>query len=438
MQIISLIQGLWVALIILMFFAKLRTGICLYVAYMILVPYMNINLGINLQWNLVNVLLLVAFFLSYEYGREERIPLSFKPFVPFLFLFIAQLLEMPFQNEVPLDYEFNFFRQQIMQYFILPFVIWNYSFIDGKLHEQLKNTVIICICIASGYGLYLTTTNGVNPYQIAVMAANGEVWNADYAAVGGGRLFGRISSVFGHPMTYGLFLGMAFIYIYAIKASLNKYKMIVILLAIVTSIFLCGIRSPIGAFFVTILVFLLLSHRIKLMCQVGIVGGIAYLIINSIPELSNYVGSIFSDDKSNVSGSSFEMRLNQMEGCFWEIRNHLVFGKGFGWTNYYMDTYGDHPIMLAFESLIYVVLCNSGIVGVVIWIIFLLKLFRNTSRIVLNQDIVICALTLTTYYITYSVITGEYEYMKYFMLFYTLMLLEGTQKTNNINRKNNL
>lgn len=69
----------------------------------------------------------------------------------------------------------------------------------------VENTVIICICIASGYGLYLTTTNGVNPYQIAVMAANGEVWNADYAAVGGGRLFGRISSVFGHPMTYGLF-----------------------------------------------------------------------------------------------------------------------------------------------------------------------------------------------------------------------------------------
>ena len=70
MQIISLIQGLWVALIILMFFVKLRTGICLYVAYMILVPYMNINLGINLQWNMVNVLLLVAFFLSYKKGNK--------------------------------------------------------------------------------------------------------------------------------------------------------------------------------------------------------------------------------------------------------------------------------------------------------------------------------------------------------------------------------
>ena len=78
MQIISLIQGLWVALIILMFFVKLRTGICLYVAYMILVPYMNINLGINLQWNMVNVLLLVAFFLSYKKGN--KVPLSFKPY----------------------------------------------------------------------------------------------------------------------------------------------------------------------------------------------------------------------------------------------------------------------------------------------------------------------------------------------------------------------
>ena len=49
MQIISLIQGLWVALIILMFFVKLRTGICSHVAYMMLVPYMNINLGSNWQ-----------------------------------------------------------------------------------------------------------------------------------------------------------------------------------------------------------------------------------------------------------------------------------------------------------------------------------------------------------------------------------------------------
>ena len=295
MQIISLIQGLWVALIILMFFVKLRTGICLYVAYMILVPYMNINLGINLQWNLVNVLLLVAFFLTFKKGN--KVPLSFKPYTPFLFLFIAQLMEMPFQEGVPFDYAFNDFRVQLMTNLILPFVIWNYSAKDPKLGEQLKKTVVISICIAFGYGLFLTTTNGQNPYQMLIMAANGEVWNESYAEVGGGRMFGRISSVFGHPMTYGLFLGMAFIYIYTIRDYFKKYIWVILMMGIIAAIFLCGIRSPIGAFFATVLVFLLLNHKVKLMVQVAIVGCLVYAVISSVPELNSYVESIFSDDK---------------------------------------------------------------------------------------------------------------------------------------------
>ena len=220
MQIISLIQGLWVALIILMFFVKLRTGICLYVAYMILVPYMNINLGINLQWNMVNTLLLVAFLISFNKGKKKNI--SYKPFIPFLFLFLAQLLEMPFQSDVPLDFAFNSFRLNLMTYMILPFVIWN-SAEDAKLCVQLKKTVVVSICIAFGYGLFLTTIAGQNPYLMLIMAANGEEWNEHYAAVGGGRIFGRISSVFGHPMTYGLFLGMSLVYIYAIRDYFNKY-----------------------------------------------------------------------------------------------------------------------------------------------------------------------------------------------------------------------
>lgn len=422
MQIISLIQGLWVALIILMFFVKLRTGICLYVAYMMLVPYMNINLGINLQWNMVNILLLVAFFLSCR--KKRKVPLSFKPYIPFLFLYIAQLLEMPFQDCVPFDYSLNDFRLQLMTYLILPFVIWNYSVNDSRLGKQLKNTVVVCICIAFGYGLFLTTTNGQNPYQMLIMAANGEVWNEAYAAVGGGRMFGRISSVFGHPMTYGLFLGMAFIYIYTIRDYFNKYVWVILLLGIIAAILVCGVRSPIGAFIVAVLVFLLLNHKIKLIVQVAIVGFLVYTVVSAIPDLNSYVESIYSDKQTEVSGSSLEMRLIQLEGCLSEIRNNILFGKGFAWVSWYKSNFGDHPVMLAFESLIYVVLCNSGFVGIVIWGIFLIKLFKNITKISRNKEIVISAITLTTYYLTYSVITGEFGYMKYFILFYTFILLE--------------
>ena len=433
MQIISLIQGLWVALIILMFFVKLRTGICLYVAYMILVPYMNINLGINLQWNMVNTLLLVAFFFSCYKGKKA--PISFKPFWPFLFLYVAQLMEMPFQHDVPFDYSFNSFRLNLMSYMILPFVIWNHAATDPELSGQLRKTVLICICIAFGYGLFLTTTDGQNPYQMLIMAANGEEWNAGYAAVGGGRMFGRISSVFGHPMTYGLFLGMALVYVYSVRECLNKYVGVVLILGIIAAIFLCGIRSPIGALFATVLVFLLLNHKVKLMIQVAIVGCLGYAIISSVPDLNSYVESIFSDDNSEVAGSSMEMRMEQFEGCLAEIRNNPIFGKGYDWVGYYKTNFGDHPVMLAFESLSYVVLCNSGFLGVVIWVVFLIRLYQSMKRNVKNKETLIMVLVLMAYYLAYSMITGEYGYMKYFMLFYTLILLEDNEVRHVITSK---
>ena len=52
----------------------------------------------------------------------------------------------------------------------------------------------------------------------------------------------------------------------------------------------------------------------------------------------------------------------------------------------------------------------------------------------------IFAITLTTYYLAYSVITGEYGYMKYLILFYTFILLEdksvnSEEPSNKINIK---
>lgn len=334
---------------------------------------------------------------------------------------------MPFQDGVPLDSAFNAFRLNLMTYLILPFVIWNYSAMDPKLANQLKLTVVICICIAFGYGLFLTTTNGQNPYQLLIMAANGEKWNEGYAAVGGGRMFGRISSVFGHPMTYGLFLGMAFIYIYTIRDYFKKYIWVILMLGIIAAIFLCGIRSPIGAFFATVLVFLLLNHKVKLMVQVAIVGCLVYAVISSVPELNSYVESIFSDDKSEVAGSSLEMRIAQFEGCIREISDNPFFGKGYGWTGYYEQNFGDHPVMLAFESLVYVVLCNSGFVGVIIWLVFIGLYINNTKRILKSNNLTNLAITLMIYYVAYSTITGEYGYMKFLVLFYTFVLLEGKQ-----------
>ena len=148
---------------------------------------------------------------------------------------------------------------------------------------------------------------------------------------------------------------------------------------IVVCIFLCGIRTPIGAMFLTVFFYLLMLRRIKPMIYVAVIGFIGYIIIENIPELSATIDSIFIKDsrQTNVEGSSIDMRMEQLNGCFREIQDCLIFGKGYEWCGYYMSIHDLHPVLLAFESLIFVVLCNSGIVGLCVWVITFVWLFRG-------------------------------------------------------------
>ena len=78
--------------------------------------------------------------------------------------------------------------------------------------------------------------------------------------------------------------------------------------------------------------------------------------------------------------------------------------------------------MLHFESLILVILCNSGIIGVFLWIYMSAKIISFND---LNDRSTAAYLnSLLFFYLTYSCITGEYGYMQYFLLFYVLMFGE--------------
>ena len=206
LSIIQALQGLWVVFIVVMLFWRFRIGVAGYLAYIFLVPYMRIGIGgFTLQWNLINIILLFAFFLYREQHRDENSELDWRPLLPFAIYFGVSLMLMPFQDGLPVSEAMNTWRTQVMKYLILPFVVWNdiiYSYDSLKLY---RNVTIGCIIITVLYGLFLTTMPGINPYMIAISLANGEEFNLAYAAGNGGlsddttlnegRLFGRISSV---------------------------------------------------------------------------------------------------------------------------------------------------------------------------------------------------------------------------------------------------
>lgn len=424
----ALILSIWLILIILLAFFNIKSCICLYTAYLILVPFLNINIGgLNLQYNLVNLLILLGFIIKYRYKLNK---LDYKIFKPFIFLFVFYLIMMPFQD-FPLSNSLNIWRSNLMSSILFPFIIWNAYRFDSSLYKPIKYTFITCISIALIYGLLLTTMPGINPYLMIIMPISGKEFNDLYAFANDGRVFGRISSVFGHPMTFGLFLSLSSVYLYYTRKSF-KYNIGLILLFIcLLNILFCGVRSAIGGTVIGFIVYLILSRKIKLAISIVITIICLIQIIQFIPGMNNYVESItdINNKRQAINGSSTDMRIEQLNGALNEIETCPFVGKGYGWVQNYKEVKGDHPVLLAFESLIFVTLCDNGFLGIIAWILSICLCYKQSRQYKEKWKIIF---TLYITYIAYSCITGEYGYLKYTMIFYTILFIEinNTYKFN--------
>lgn len=426
---LDLLISIWLLSAMVTSFINTKASLCLLLSYMLFVPFVKVNfIGLSLGENFVYLVILLGFFLK-NLGKTYLFDI--KIFKPFLLLYGFYLVMIPFQSGMPTEEMFNSFRLSVMRTFILPFILWNAYKVDYSILKPVQTTLILSIVIICGYGLFLTQTQGFNPWLISILPLGGSEFNQDYAFSGNdGRMFGRISSVFSHPMTFGLFLCISLIYAWGTRRYTNKYVLMIVMALICLNILFCGIRSAIGGTAIGICSYMLLSHRIKIAAGVA-VGAIAVLlIINTVPGMNSYISSITDVQNKNedVNGSSIEMRQRQLNGCFKEIQNCQLVGKGYGWVNYYKKLHGDHPVMLAFESLIYVVLCNNGFLGITAWIVFIVYFFRMSWP---NKELKILLPTLLVTYLAYSCITGEYEYMQRTLIMYVMILMNYYPRINN-------
>lgn len=439
------IAGVVLTFILFLCFWKIKWGAALFLSYSILVPISDITLGpLHLGENAVNLILILA--LLYNFKMKHRYKLSWKLIMPFIFYYIIELLIIPFQDGTPISWMYNSWRVSMMSTLLGAFFLYNVLAKYPDSQDIIRKSLLLSIFVAGTYGLFLTTLGGLNPYIQAIVMLKGDSSAVDdllayFTAEGQGRMFGRISSVFLHPMSFGLFIGIAFIYVFAIRKIINKYVFVILLVILSLNALFCGVRSCIGALVVAVAFYLLFSKNVKIAVTTLVVGLIAYNLILKMPELSDYVSSIadIHNENSYVSGSSIEMRMEQLKGCFTEIRNSPILGKGYSWDMWYKTNYGDHPAILSFESMIFVILCDNGLLGFVIWGIFIFLIVRNNKRFHLYDTAI--ANSLLIYYLSYSCITGEYGYMQYFLLFYIcLIFADASIKLQNLraNGKNDL
>lgn len=304
-MIVSL-AGIALALILILCFCNIRWGAACFLAYSILVPLSDITVGgLHFGENLVKTILLLS--LLYDFKLRHHYKLSWKFFIPFFFYYLIELAIIPLQDETPTGWMYNNWRVSFMGTMFGAFVIYNVLKTYPKSLKLFRYSAIFSIIVAGVYGLFLTTTGGINPYIFDIVVSTGSVSDAQdlmgYFSADD-RMFGRISSVFMHPMSFGLFIGLAFIYVFAIRSKIKKWLFIALLLMLSLDALFCGVRSCIGGLVVAVAYYLIFSRNIKIGLVVLFVGIIGYNIISTMPELSDYLGSIadIHNTQSNVRG----------------------------------------------------------------------------------------------------------------------------------------
>lgn len=408
-----------------------------YLLLLLLFPGVQFFIGsFPIGYNVINTLFLVLCFFYY------RNNLKLKPVIPFIFLYGVQLLLMPIQDGMPIHYMWLLWFTNVMFYVLFPIVVYNVCIYENRAIEIILVFVCISIVLICLYGLYLTTIPGENPYQtFLLLTSGGDDFNSKYAlAEDSGRLFGRISSVFPHPMTFAFWIGLNIIFLFFFNKKFKYYLQYPLLIILFVNSMTCGVRTVIAALFLVSIYFLYSKKQVKYIKYIGI--GCFFLFVLSLTneQLFFYVSSIIDSNSSSTvfKGSSLGMRVDQLLGCFDEIKDNILFGKGYGWNVYYKDTHGIHPVILAFESLAFVVLCNTGLFGVILWIFFVYQLVKNVSSFTnRNKTAINC---LTFYYIAYSLITGEYGYVRYFGVFYVILYAASYKEKimyNLINKSSN-
>lgn len=413
-------------LILLLIFIKPQKGVMLYLVYFFMAPHLLVG-TIVLGTRTEAFLFLVAFLTTIY----KRIPcVVYKQLMPFSLFFGLQFFLIPFSfsPEYSLDSLLINVSQLIFVIFLASSIYLDKVIIGTKRIHKAFFVIFLIIIV---YGLFLTQIPGINPYQMMIQPIFGGSFNEAYAAGQGGnstlttladgRLFGRISSLFSDPQKYALALGLFFLFLFLYVKQ--KWLLIILLISTGVAIVTSGVRTPIAALGITGLFMLLYYRKYKYFCCAIAVFGILYYVVPLIStDAADYIASIANSNDSDTNGSSLDMRISQLEACINIMNQNPFFGNGIGWTSWYLEKFDGHPQALYFESLLFSVMCNMGIVGIVIWCIFAISYIRTVSYYVSEKPKRTILYSLLVFYLAYTGITGDYGYLMLMAIFYVIIM----------------
>lgn len=346
------------------------------------------------------------------------------------YLVLINIPFMLFSTDLSFVTQLNLIKSQIV-YILLIMVMWKWrpcskNILDKQILSLNISTIIVCL-----YGLYTYITM-TNPYMDFMSQYSTKDNLSDLLAFSledaRGILHGRITGTSLYTIQYGIMLVSFFFILSAFyfirKKNIFEYS---VYLLIVINIYLTGSRGPLGALMVGCLFFIL--RKLNWTKRITYVSIFSILTLIIWPYIEPYL-LLFTD--KNAGGSSFEMRKEQFGGALSMVAGDmqsLLFGRGLGYTSYYLANFGRHPIALNFESTHVSGIVNYGALGLVFIflgkIIFLLYIAIKAYRkkLVDNKTFNLLLAFILTYFIYNMLVGNVYEGL--FLVCYFLSLKIG-------------
>ncbi|MDN0065761.1 O-antigen ligase family protein [Bacteroides gallinaceum] len=376
----------------------------------------------------------IVYFITNKRNKSDNIILSKKLLnmlmIYLLILFVWAVLSDTLFKEQQLSYLRTTLRTFAMYVFVFIYIknksdVTNiYRFISGFLF------------ILTIYGLYcyVTRTN-------AIVSFFNLLYNPDDTALAAhmlqerGGLLGRIQGVTSITLEYAGQLLVSFFlilhYMLNVKRKITLYY-VVLLLLIFINLFFTGSRSGVIGLAVGVVIWIYLygglSFKVKTRLTTFFVCCYLFLVYYSsaFAEYGDYVRSVifFWEQSDTIGGSSFDMRLTQLEASINMIDNDftsMFFGLGADWVRQYsMSHNGLHPVLLGFESIVFIGLIEFGFIGLFVvtyGFYFLLYWFVkkcHASRIVIIMIIA---------FVVFQSFTGNYT--RQFFVCFLLVMAKG-------------
>jgi hypothetical protein len=319
----------------------------------------------------------ISLILNIKYFIANQTPTYHKQYVKYLIIYLGILQFWSVLNGTFLEtIQLEAFKN-ILGYFSIATMCFIYinKVTQIKFLERYLKIFLLIVCI---YGIYCYITNSniiTTAFNLYFDKRNDILDHFKEESRGG--LAGRIQGFTEHPLEYGGAMLCAFFYFLQINLYKKKKLLIdyILFALICINIFLSGSRAAIIAFLIGFALFIYVNKQIKYKTKIRITLyfiGLYFILATCFSFFDTYSGFIksiifFWENNDSVKGSNFDMRLTQLNASFDLVSNDTIsylFGLGDGWVRDYSQRHGGlHPVLLGFESILFIGIIEYGIIG---------------------------------------------------------------------------